>query len=59
MNMSGVTALLFGFDIEGYNADKYNCEDWRGTIKDGSIHGKVYINFNNRNYDFTLTEVVK
>ena len=47
------------FDIEGYNADKYNCEDWRGTIKNGSIHGKVYINFNNRNYDFTLTEVVK
>ncbi len=45
------------FEIEGYNADKYNCEDWSGTIKNGTIDGKVHINFNNRKYDFVLTEV--
>lgn len=45
------------FEIEGYNADEYNCEDWSGTIQNGTINGKVEINFNNREYDFVLTEI--
>lgn len=45
------------FHIEGFNGDDYNCEDWIGTFKDGQFTAKAYINFNNREYDFILTEV--
>ena len=44
-------------EIEGRNADYYNCEDWDVVIKDGLIEGRVYINFNRRSYNFVLTEI--
>jgi hypothetical protein len=48
------------FLIEGENNDSYsglfNCEDWVGSIKNGTISAKAYIHHTGRNYDFTLIE---
>lgn len=46
------------FEIEGFNSNGYNCEDWSGKIENGVITGEFHNTYNGRSYDFTLTEML-
>ena len=47
------------FDIEGFNANGVNCEDWEGKLVNGVITAEFLNTYNYRTYNFTLTEVIK